>query len=335
MSKIIVVIGLTGQQGGSVADAFLEEKGWKVRGVTRDPTKATGWSKRGVDVVEGDLDDKSSLMKAFEGAYAVFGTTDFWGPVSDPASKLKLGSGQKINEYAFNCEVQRGKNIAEAAAETESVERFITSALPNARACTNGRLKHVYHFDSKAAVVEYVKRSLPTLAKKMSVLYIGSYMTNWGQGIQPRQHLNKTWRLSLVGKGDTPIPHLFTSKDTGFLVHALLQLSPGTVLSGAGDILSWKECLHVWCKTQGLDYGGFDEISVEDFIQHSGMGTELGLEFGEMFAFMDSPGYNGGGDSVIFPKDVCIPPGSSTIQHSTYKDLVKISLPVDIIRRLV
>jgi hypothetical protein len=138
-------------------------------------------------VVPGNLDDKISLLKAFEGAYAVFGVTDFWGPVFDPTSKSKLKNGQKINAYAFDCEIARGRNIAEAAAETEGLERFITSALPNASVCTSGKLKHVYHFDSKALVVEYVRENLPELTKKMSVLYIGSYMTNWGQGLQPRQ----------------------------------------------------------------------------------------------------------------------------------------------------
>lgn len=126
-------------------------------------------------------------MKAFKGAYAVFGTTDFWGPVFDPSSKSKLKDHQKINEYAFDYEVTQAKNIAEAAAETEGLQRFITSALPNANLCTIARLKHVYHFDSKAVVVEYVKKTFPELAAKMSVLYVGSYMTNWGQGIQPRQ----------------------------------------------------------------------------------------------------------------------------------------------------
>ena len=158
-----------------------------VRGITRDPKKATGWSDRGVEVVQGDLDDKASLLKAFEGAYAVFGTTDFWGPVFDPASKSKLKDGQKINEYALDYEVKRAKNIAEAAAETEGLKRFITSALPNANLCTGGKLKHVYHFDGKATVVQYIKENLTELAKKMSVVYIGSYMTNWGKGLQPRQ----------------------------------------------------------------------------------------------------------------------------------------------------
>ena len=108
--------------------------------------------------------------------------------------------------------------------------------------------------------------------------------------------------MSLVGSGDTPI-----SKDTGFLVRALLQVPPGKTLSGAGSMLSWKECLQVWCKTPGLVYGGFDEISVDDYINKSGMGPDLGLEFAEMFALMDNPGYNGGEPSVILPKDVRLP----------------------------
>lgn len=110
-------------------------------------------------------------------------------------------------------------------------------------------------------------------------------------------------------------------------------MPPGRILSGAGDMLSWKECLQVWCKTQGLTYGGFDEISIQDFIQNSGMDLDLGLEFGEMFAFMDSPGYNGD-DSVMLPKDVCIP-SLPSYRSSAYQSLAQIFLPTDIIRGLV
>ena len=69
-------------------------------------------------------------------------------------------------------------------------------------------------------------------------------------------------------------------------------------------MLSWRECLKVWCETQGLTYGGFDQISSEEFIDKSRMGPDLGLEFAEMFEFMDEPGYNGGESSVILLKDV-------------------------------
>ncbi|KAK5054007.1 hypothetical protein LTR84_001969 [Exophiala bonariae] len=315
MSKLVVVIGLTGQQGGSVAEELLKH-GWRVRGVTRNPNKAQSWSDRGVEVVQGDLDDKASLLKAFKGAYGVFGTTDFWGPVFDPSSKSKLKDGQKINEYAFDIEVAQAKNIAEAAAETEGLQRFVSSALPNVNECTSGRLKHVYHFDSKAVVVEYIKKSLPELARKMSVIYIGSYMTNWGQGLQPKQKSDGTWHLSLVGKGDTPIPLLFTAKDTGILVRSLLEDPPGRTMSGSCDMLSWKECLEIWCETQGLTYGGFDETSIDEFVHKSGMGPDLGLEFAEMFEFMDSPGYNGTDRHVMIPKEC------GSVANDFFRDLV-------------
>jgi len=72
-------------------------------------------------------------------------------------------------------------------------------------------------------------------------------------------------------------------------------------------MLSWKECLKIWCKTQDVPYGGFDEIPLEAYVKGSPMGPDLGLEFGEMFAYMDDPGYDGGDPSVILPKDLGVP----------------------------
>ncbi len=41
MSPTIAVLGATGVQGGSVVKALLSDKSWKVRGITRDPSKDT------------------------------------------------------------------------------------------------------------------------------------------------------------------------------------------------------------------------------------------------------------------------------------------------------
>jgi hypothetical protein len=108
----------------------------------------------------------------------------------------------------------------------------------------------------------------------------------------------------MVGKGDTPIPHFDTGKDTGVLVRALLEVPPGKNLLAAGDMLSWKEFLQVWCKTQNVPYGGYDEVPLEAFAMNAPMGYDLGLEFAEMFALVDDPGYAGGDSSVILPRDV-------------------------------
>ena len=93
-------------------------------------------------------------------------------------------------------------------------------------------------------------------------------------------------------------------------------------------MLSWKECLQVWCETRGLVYGGFDEILAEDYNKKSGIGPDLGLEFAEMFALMDNPGYNGGEPSVILPRDVRPPPSSFDIGPQLTRLQPNVSCPL-------
>ncbi|KAK6222482.1 nad -binding protein [Colletotrichum tabaci] len=74
VSKLIVVLGATGNQGGSVVDAFLPQPGWQVRAITRDSSSARSKSLagRGVEVVEANLNAPETLLSAFEGARAIF-----------------------------------------------------------------------------------------------------------------------------------------------------------------------------------------------------------------------------------------------------------------------
>jgi uncharacterized protein YbjT (DUF2867 family) len=81
MSNLLVVIGATGQQGGSVVDYILDDsdlsKQYRLRGTTRDPASPKGLAlaKRGIEVVAADVNDPASLRKALEGAYAVVAST--------------------------------------------------------------------------------------------------------------------------------------------------------------------------------------------------------------------------------------------------------------------
>ncbi|KAG6364490.1 hypothetical protein INS49_006091 [Diaporthe citri] len=79
MSRLVVVVGITGNQGGSVADTFLADTNWRVRAITRDPFKpvAQEWTAPGVELVAADQDDVDSLTKAFTGAHAIFAMTDY------------------------------------------------------------------------------------------------------------------------------------------------------------------------------------------------------------------------------------------------------------------
>jgi uncharacterized protein YbjT (DUF2867 family) len=118
MSKILTVFGATGNQGGSVVNVVLNHpklsSEYKIRGVTRDTSKpaAQALAQKGVEVVQGDINDKGALRKIIEGSSAVFAVTNYW----EKASK----------EYEYN----QGKNMADISEEA-GVEHFIWSSLPH------------------------------------------------------------------------------------------------------------------------------------------------------------------------------------------------------------
>jgi len=73
MSLIVAVVGATGIQGGSVIATLLQEGVYKVRGITRNvnSSKAQQLIAQGAEMVEANLDDEASLVKAFSVRYAI------------------------------------------------------------------------------------------------------------------------------------------------------------------------------------------------------------------------------------------------------------------------
>jgi len=90
--KLIVVAGATGAQGGGLVRAILNdsEGGFAIRALTRNVNseKAKALTSAGAEVVAADLDDESSVRKAFEGAYGAFCVTFFWDHFS-PEKELE------------------------------------------------------------------------------------------------------------------------------------------------------------------------------------------------------------------------------------------------------
>ena len=65
------IAGITGKVGGAAARKLLEQ-GHKVRGLSRDPQKAADWTAKGVEILEGDFNDTSTLAKALDGVEGAF-----------------------------------------------------------------------------------------------------------------------------------------------------------------------------------------------------------------------------------------------------------------------
>lgn len=209
--KLVVVVGATGNQGGSVARRFLREgpDRFRVRGLTRDPGSgpARELAALGAEVVRADLDDAESLVPAFAGASVIFSVTNYWEPFFPPnveASRARardLGLVRGVREYAGRVELAQGRNIADAAAATVGsldANGFIVSTLSHAGRCSGGRLRELYHFDAKAEVFPYYVREMhPALAAKMSCVQTGYFMTS--HKILPDSYFFKVSQASSSG----------------------------------------------------------------------------------------------------------------------------------------
>lgn len=181
---LLVVLGATGNQGGSIISYYLSQSSslYKLRGVTRNPSSSKSLSliSRGVEMVAGDFDNRTSLEAAFRDATAIFSVTDFWQSFMDPSLRGRSAeTGEKIGILARDREAQQNKNIIDAAANVETLERFVYSSLPNTSKLSRGKYSHVYHFDGKGIAEEYGRNTYPKLWAKTNVLYAGYYLENY------------------------------------------------------------------------------------------------------------------------------------------------------------
>lgn len=90
-NRIVLVLGATGQQGGSVADALVAA-GWRVRALVRDPRSARvrALSAGGVETVPGDPGDPASVRAAMAGVYGVFSSVDLDSTILRPSTFMEL-----------------------------------------------------------------------------------------------------------------------------------------------------------------------------------------------------------------------------------------------------
>ncbi|KAF2652740.1 NAD(P)-binding protein [Lophiostoma macrostomum CBS 122681] len=306
-TKTIAIIGITGNQGSSVADVFLSTPGWHVRGLTRNPTSpsAQSFASKGAEIVRGDLDDPSSLKSAFAGAHAIFGNTDFWVNFGNPATHEEAAKrGVTPNEIAFEKEVEQGKRLIDVVAELSAaegavLERFVVSTLSDSRGISGGKVRFNLHFDAKAAQIAYLKEKYPKLWGKTSRLQLGMYATNWKAGGPSPQKVGEgKYVVGLPVGGDTKIPWVDPGRDTGHFVKALVSLPPGLNLVGAGSYISWNEYCAIWGKHTNVECV-FEKQDRK--IMEEALGPLIGREIADMFEYVEEFGYDGREKDAVYP----------------------------------
>lgn len=283
--KIIVVVGATGGQGGSVVGSILKDSklnaSWAVRGITRDASKdgAKALASKGVEVVEADVNDKATLVNAFRGAYAVFAVTNYW---------------EKMDT---DLEIQQGKNLADAALEA-GIQHYIWSSLLNITKLTNGTLSHVYHFDSKAKIEDYIREiSLPA-----TFMLPGFYMSNFPGGNIRQSPPDNAWTLAMPIPDSASVPLLATIEDTGKFVKGILlhrEETLGKRVLAATKYYTLKEMLDIFKATypeagKTARYFEAPHDVYQGFLTSAGLPEFAAHELLENMRLLNEGGYYGG-----------------------------------------
>ncbi len=249
--KIIAVVGATGQQGGGLARAILDdpEQRFALRALTRNPESAAAQAlaARGAEVVAADLDDESSLTNALAGAYGAYLVTAFW-------------------EYNSVEREQQQASAMAAAAKAAGLRHVIWSTLPDTRLhlrddrvpTLHERYK-VPHFDSKAEAEKYfVEAGVPT-----TFLSTTFYFEAFVDFFRPVRDDDGVLALHLP-MADGRLPGI-AAEDIGRTAFGVFARGPelaGETISISGENLTGEEYAAAFAKEFGTEVA-YRPMSVE------------------------------------------------------------------------
>ncbi len=254
----VLVAGATGNQGGAVARHLVEfegDVGIEVFGLTRDPASpaAQGLAAQGVELVEGDLEDPSTLEPLVADVDAVFGIANFW----------TLGYERQVTQVT---------NLAEASAEAEE-EHFVASGVGSCREDTG-----IPHFESVAEIEENIEAlDLPhTFLRPVFFMQNFEGMVEDILGGTIAMPLTEGTSLQMVDVEDVgqAAARVFADRES--------FLAQGIEL--AGDEMTLSEMAETFSKVSGRDIEPY-HVPIEDARE------QMGDEWADMCDWFNRVGY--------------------------------------------
>ncbi|MCK6620954.1 MAG: NmrA/HSCARG family protein [Calditrichaceae bacterium] len=255
--RTILITGITGQQGGTVARELLA-RGYRVKGMTRKPDseKAHEFRKLGADIVQSDLDDQASLKRALQGVWGVFAIQNTW-------------------EAGVEKEEEQGKRIAKIAKEA-GVQHYVYSSVGSAHRNTG-----IPHFENKWRIEETVRGlGFPSHIIIRPVFFMENLASPWFKpGIDQGQ-------LMVALKPETAL-QMIAVNDIGkyglaaFEKHKELN---GREIDIAGDALTMPETARILSEAAGkkVDFVQLPIAEVRKFSE----------DYAMMLEWFDRVGYN-------------------------------------------
>src|SRR5262245_22604394 len=254
-SKLVLVTGATGTQGGAVVEALLT-RGHQVRALTRNSASpaAKGLREQGVEIAVGDFTDPDSLVRAARGVDAVYAMST---PYEQGAEK----------------ETAQGITITDAATAA-GVVHLIYSSVASANRATG-----IPHFDSKYEVEKHLQASRVPYNIVAPVYFMENLLQPWSL---PRLRQGK---LAMALPASRSLQQI-AAADIGAFVAAVIERGDtvfGRRFDIAGDELTGEEAAAILSKVTGREvhYEGFppDVLRAQS--------EDLAL----MFEWFDSTGY--------------------------------------------
>jgi uncharacterized protein YbjT (DUF2867 family) len=254
--KTLLITGATGRQGGAVVRHLLP-KGWKLRALTRDTGShaARALTQKGVEVVQGDLEDAASVVRAAAGVYGIYSVQDFWA----------VGAKR---------EVQQGRNVADAAKKA-GVNHLVYSSVGGAERNTG-----IPHWESKWEIEKYIRSlELPVTVLRPVTFMEGYYIDQVEIGILKG-------KLTDAVRADKPYQTIATDDIGAFGALAFERPDEflGKELEIAGSELTYTEAAQVFSRVLGKPVK-FQKLPLPI------VRLVLGKEFYVMFRWFNEAGY--------------------------------------------
>ncbi|KAI0977136.1 hypothetical protein F4678DRAFT_3808 [Xylaria arbuscula] len=247
MPKLVTIVGATGNQGRAVITALSNDPNYTLRGLTRNVQSqaAQELKSQGVEMVEATLDNPAALKAAFAGSYAVYGVTG----IKENLATKDLPTLEALEE-------EWGKNIAQAAAETDGLQHFIWSTLPHALENSGGRFRLSNHI-AKNNVDDYI-RANADLAAKTTFLMIAQYHRNYSIGPVSIHHIPSANAYIHFAShpADTPISWIGdVTRNLPLFIKPILEQTDktkGNVVFAESEVHTSEESLQIWAKAKGV-----------------------------------------------------------------------------------
>ena len=230
-SKLVLVTGATGNQGGAVVQALLA-RGQQVRALTRNPASpaANRLRQQGVEIAVGEFTDHDSLVRAARGVDAVY-----------------------VMSTSFEQGVE--KETAQGIATTDAAKAAGVGHLVYSSVASADRATGIPHFDSKYRVEKHIVSSGVPYTIIAPVFFMDNLLQPWAlpnlrQG-KLAQAMPATRSLQQIAVADIGgfAAAVFERRDTVF----------GRRIDIAGDELTGGEAAAILSEvtTREIRYEGF------------------------------------------------------------------------------